>query len=298
MTNAGDNCFFQLGEACQLYLAVRDDSHLSDVKERIESLWLIYKPYADKQFLEDARFQFHQRTWELYLGSVLIEHGLIPKKVSDEGPEFCVEVEGRKVWIEAIAPELGKGGDAVPPVPVGLKIATRVPEREIVLRLTNALNVKFEKYKRDAKKGIVSPRDCYVIAINGHHASGGRPEADPPYLFQAALGFGSIVATFDVETGAMGEWRYEWREQIFKKSGAAVPTNAFLSKEYSGISAVLYGPEDILNVPSEIGSEMFCLHNPLAAVRLPLGAFKLGREFWCNLETGKVEHKDWNLATS
>src|SRR5437879_13909766 len=123
---AKESPFFLPGSASEPYAAVRDCAHLAHIREQIERLWLIYEPYADKHFLDESRCQFHQRTWELYVGCTLIQHGFVPKKVSDEGPEFYVEIGGKKIWIEAIAPEPGQGPDAVPPPPSGGVIPQQV----------------------------------------------------------------------------------------------------------------------------------------------------------------------------
>ncbi|MGH2500849.1 MAG: hypothetical protein ACRDF0_12290, partial [Candidatus Limnocylindria bacterium] len=180
---------FQPGPASGSYEAVRDCAHLVHVKERIEALWSIYAPFADLQFLDDAKHQFHQRTWEMYVGCVLIRHGLVPKKVSDKGPEFYAEIGGKKVWIEAVAAEPGQGPDAVPSISFHSEALQPVPEQEILLRLTNALDVKWRKYMEDVGKGIIHADDCYVIVLNGWRASNGRPEPSGiPYLFKAVLG--------------------------------------------------------------------------------------------------------------
>lgn len=287
--------FFQPGLASEPYEAVRDCAHRIHLKERIEALWSIYAPYADLQFLDDAKHQFHQRTWEMYVGCVLIQHRLEPKKVSDQGPEFYIVIGGKKVWIEAIAAEPGQGPDAVPPLPNNPEVAQPVPEKEILLRLTNALDVKWKKYTNDVGKGIIHADDCYVIALNGWGASNGRPEPNGiTYLFKAVLGFGDSVVFFDPENQTPPKSSYQWRDQLVKKSGSPVSTTAFLSAAYEGINAILYGHEDICNVPSVIGSEMFCLHNPHAKNPLPSGAFRFGTEYRYDLTTGKIEHQDWS----
>ena len=56
---------------------------------------------------KDARKHFLERYWEMYLTVALIGSGFVPKRVGNTGPEFFIEVEARRFWVEAIA--LGPG---------------------------------------------------------------------------------------------------------------------------------------------------------------------------------------------
>jgi hypothetical protein len=42
-------------------------------REKLDKLWIKYEPYADKHFLDQVRTNFHQRSWEMYVGNVLLE---------------------------------------------------------------------------------------------------------------------------------------------------------------------------------------------------------------------------------
>lgn len=275
------------------YEAVRDAPHLADVREFIECLWLRYELYADKHFLDDAKRQFHQRTWELYVGCVLLQQGFDINKVSNAGPEFFIEIGGEKIWIEAIAPEAGQGADSVPPLLFGAKIVQPTPEEQILLRFTHALSTKLEKYQADLQKGLIGPEDCYVIAINGYRALDGRADPGVPYVIKAVLAVGGLVVSFDPKGSEPDEVFYKRRTQVVKKGGTPVPTKAFLSAEYAGISGLLYSPRDIVNVKHPLGSEMFYLHNPLTKNPVHRGAFRFCREYWYSLETEQMEHRDW-----
>lgn len=148
--------FFESGPASDpSYVAVRDAPHLSEHKEFIEQLWADYWPPSDAHFLRESTIQFHQRTWELYLWHVLKMYGHDPRKSGPKGPDMWFQVDGRKVWVEAIAPQRGTGPDAVPAIrtinemiAAGEEpIAQPVPEEKILLRLTQALDDKRKKYE-------------------------------------------------------------------------------------------------------------------------------------------------------
>ena len=70
--------FFSDGPAQdKAYVVCRDSQWRGDIREMIEGLWRRYQPYCpDLHFLSDARSHFAQRTWELYLASVLLDAGI------------------------------------------------------------------------------------------------------------------------------------------------------------------------------------------------------------------------------
>jgi type I restriction enzyme S subunit len=163
MTDAAD--FFLAGKCMDLgYKNVRDLPHHEDVRLFIQALWESYAPLADAHFREDAKNHFLARFWEMYLAVALSKRGLTLVRSAGEGPEFYFENRGKRVWIEAVAPGPGVGADRVPEPECG--VASAVPTEKILLRFTNALVEKREKYKAACSKGIVSVSDAYVLAIN------------------------------------------------------------------------------------------------------------------------------------
>jgi hypothetical protein len=103
------NSFFLPGDDCDPgYLNIQRLPFVLPAKQYVERLWRTYAPYADRHFREDARRHFHQRYWEMYLAVTLMDAGFSLIKQADEGPEFSIEIEGRRVWVEAIAPDGGQ----------------------------------------------------------------------------------------------------------------------------------------------------------------------------------------------
>ena len=63
-----------------LYILNRDSECRDDVREFVEQLWLRHEPYCgDANFLDEARRQFQQFTWQMYIGACLLEAGLSQK---------------------------------------------------------------------------------------------------------------------------------------------------------------------------------------------------------------------------
>lgn len=96
-----------------------ESRHEQQLNELIESLWATYEPYADPDFPQSFARDVDGRFWGLYLylGCTLLEAGraLLPvdkrRRVGGQ-PDLCVVEEGRRIWIEAIAP------DEATPVPI------------------------------------------------------------------------------------------------------------------------------------------------------------------------------------
>lgn len=146
---------FQPGAAPDpAYCNLRDLEHNEELKAFCESLWQRYSPYADRHFLAEIRTQFNQRFWEMYLGVAILNHGYKLHRVGDHGPEFGIDINGRRYWLEAITPTSGEGPDAVPPLEYGARAARRVPQEQIILRITSALATKRAKWARDLANAL------------------------------------------------------------------------------------------------------------------------------------------------
>lgn len=49
-------------------------SALEERKDFFDSLYEVYEPYSDEGFLKDVQIQFHQRSWEMYLGAMMFRN--------------------------------------------------------------------------------------------------------------------------------------------------------------------------------------------------------------------------------
>jgi hypothetical protein len=278
---------FSPGPASEPYEAIRDASHLADVKAFLEDLWTQYAPYADRHFLTEIRKenQFYQRLWELHLGCVLLHQRYQLTQVSDQGPDFLLRFEHKNVWIEAITPGAGTGNDAVPPLQWNSGECQEVPQEQILLRFTQAVDAKWKKYKEYVEKSIIEPDDCYIIAISGCYWHTPMGDNDIPYIIRAVLPFGTAMVGFGREPDDSVEGGYSYREHIQKQGGAPVSTKMFLNEEYADISAIIHSEENLINIPQPLGKDYFLyLHNPLAKNKLPRGAFKFCKEYWYLLD--------------
>jgi type I restriction enzyme S subunit len=268
-------------------------------KDWIEKLWKQYAPYADSHFIEDFKRQFAERSWELYLGATLLNRGFRLGRHNNAGPDFDVQNNKgeRLTWIEATVTEKGKGKDRVPEMIY--EIAIDVPEEEMLLRVSNALDEKFKRYQTELTNGVVKDNEPYVIAVNRSPLN----HVDPglPLILKALFGIGHqalrIIAGGVRQTKPESFWTN--RPKIGKRSGKDVPMLFFDDPTYSGISAIVYCADSILNSPrisQEMGENFVAIHNPLAKNLLPEGFFPFGDEYKAEGEYVKKirEGKKWN----
>ncbi|MGB8600179.1 MAG: hypothetical protein WCE88_11915, partial [Burkholderiales bacterium] len=178
------------------YVNARDRADCSKYRKFVEQLWARYQPLADTHFRDDARNHFLQRFWEMYLAVVLMERGHQLQRGGDEGPEFFSMIGSKRVWFEAIAPNGGTGSDKVPNDNVYSEVYS-VPTEKILLRFTNALSEKREKYKTALDKRIISSEDFYILAVNSRGIPNGWDGNRLPYYLQAFLPIGPLTLEID-----------------------------------------------------------------------------------------------------
>jgi len=273
------------------YKAIRDDDRGKEYKKDIEYLWKAYAPYADSHFLSDARLHFQERFWEMYLGNTFLDNQFKISAGTSKGPEFYFDIDGRKCWIEAIAPGPGNGPDAVPEMEHGKTIANRVPSNEIILRLRSAIFDKQKAYLRSLEDGIIQENDLYVLAINSKRIRPCIGGDELPYIVKAVYPFGNLVAVFNKNTSQIVDTHHEYREKIKKSSGSVVDTDIFLKKEYSGIRGGIYSEVDAVNRPQKLGSDFRLVHNLMSKNPLPKGSFKFGVEYW--VRNDELNFRSW-----
>ncbi|MBF0472783.1 MAG: hypothetical protein HQK91_07250 [Nitrospirae bacterium] len=122
--------------------------HEDNRKEIFDTLWRVFKDYADSHFLKQYKTQFHQRTWEMYVGYLLLQNNFKIKPL-DKGPDFIVD---DRAYIECVTCSHGDTANpySVPHMPVSTIDDVRVydvPVNEMILRITQALSEKYQKYQ-------------------------------------------------------------------------------------------------------------------------------------------------------
>jgi len=293
------SALFRPGDAPDVaYCNLRDSDHCVEWKAFCEALWRRYAPYADAHFLDEIRIQFHQRFWEMYLAVTFLERGyeLHRHKGKGAGPEFGIDIDGKRHWFDAIAPKPGDGPDAVPQLEYDRKEASHVPQEQIILRIMSALAAKRAKWRKDLESGRVSATDGFIVAINDRAIRWAWLGGDMPYVVKGLYGFGNLAVSFDRRTLEIIQSRHEHRPTIAKASGTGVSTQPFAAHECPEVSAVLYSSVDAANFPDVRGADFLILHNDEPNVPLPRGALRFYREYWIDGE--HLIMKDWSASES
>lgn len=262
------------------YVALSTMTTRPEIRSWLETIWNQYEPYADSNFPNEFKKQFNQRSWELYVGAVLLNRGYVLGEHKDAGPDFKIPYEDRNVWIEAISVEKGTGKDRVPEMENGK--CMDVPEKEMLLRLTAGLGEKYLKYISYLKNDYVGSKDPFVIAIDRSPLE--HVDAQIPLIFKCLFAIGHQVLFIKRvhSNTTTDESMWSARHKLNKLSGSEVGMLMFRDSSYEGISAVVYCPWSITNSSKELdrlGESFVIIHNPYAKNPLPDNFFKFG-ETW------------------
>lgn len=268
----------------------RESLHLREQDAAfVESLWTRYRLFAENGSV--ARFKNPASTqamfWEMYLTCVLLQEGhevvCLPEPDGGRcGPDMLVQDGNRRIWFEAHAPELGDGPDGVPIHPPDGQ-CRNVPDREMTLRFTSSIRAKtaaFRRYLGDNRSGV-RPDDAMIIATSGGKMPLRYLEADPPRVVKAVLPFGNAMAIYDRARAQPVGWSHEYRPEIARVGGPAVPTAFFDDRDNSCISAIVFSymtPWPV-EVPPVLGHDLIVIHNPNAIVPIRRGFISVGQEY-------------------
>jgi len=242
---------------------------VQDRRDRFNSLWPQFEPYADRHFLTDIKLQFHQRTWEMYVGNVFLKNNL--QIVSDEmGPDFLVNSGGKNIYVECIAPNTGDKGSpySVPELKVGREIASvqDVPFDKMILRITQAINEKRQKYLGWIGKDWFKQDIPYVIAINSGAMRFPQNYLGIPLVIKALFGLEFLQVNQNRQSS------FTWRNDI-PKGDSSVSVTYFANDSFKEVSGVIFSDKAVLNHPDEIGDDCIFINNPYASNPCPADCF-------------------------
>lgn len=228
---------------------------------------------------------YWQQLSEILLGHALLEAGLALTP-SHNGPDFLIEHEGQRIWIEVICPE-----------PMGVPQSWysppsfEYPHDAILLRWTSAIKAKAEKLLGNIQKGtagyiqkgVVCTKDAYVIAVNGPLLSkrGFRSITGIsllPYAVEAAFSVGPIQSMIDLNTMKSFGSEHQHRPLVKRLKGKDVPADTFLDPAFRPVSAIWAADIDESWAVGYM-QPMAIVHNPEAISRLPLGLLPSHHEY-------------------
>jgi hypothetical protein len=158
------------------------------------------------------------------------------------------------------------------------------PDKQILIRLTNALDTKRRKHQEYRCKSWVADEDPYIVAVNGAEVPySSSDDDDVPYIVQALWGVGpTAVHIEDWETSQISAPFRLPRLEVTKRSGSKVSTALFLTRDYKGVSAVLFSSVDVYEgdrLP-KLGADFILCPNPNARNPIPIDWLRTAREAW------------------
>lgn len=234
---------------------------------------------------------FWQQLSEVLLADQLRKAGL-PLLHAAAGPDFLIEVDGQRTWVEVICPTpAGIPAEWLAPTPEFPEIRVRtLPDEAVLLRWTSAIKEKAEKLLGTADgrragylaKGIVAPEDAYVVAINGRLLRGDWPDiigiSQYPFAAEATLCVGPYEVRLNRETlETVGEG-LQHRPTVLNANGAPVPADTFFDPRFAPVSAIWATDVDE-NLIFDQRRPMAIVHNPIASRPLPVGLLPAQQEY-------------------
>lgn len=276
--------FDQAGQnSSSIYRRLRDTDDAGDMEQRsyIDQLWTRTKPYLDSNFSSAFARDPQQRYWELRLAAALLDTGYILELNGEGRPDIATRLpSGERLWIEAVAPTLGAPNNPDRPpelIPDG-KFRS-VPIDQILMRYTQAIREKRDRFRVYRDAGVVNPEDRCVIALN----SGGLwPHVEGvglPRVLNAVYPLGNERVILDNKTGKILRVEREYRGEILRGNGANIPLTAFLDPEYAQISGIIADTARVTGWHQQGNQRFVSVNNPTTTAALPSGFFKLGTEY-------------------
>jgi hypothetical protein len=265
------------------YVHIRDSKYCEDHRRYLDAAWGVFREHADDEFVTEFRSpgQFQGRAWELRIAWTLRDIGLAfrgPKP----GPDFVISVGGGPLYIEATAPRATDG--LLANYEAAARFGARVPDEEIILRYTGAIEEKMRKLAGYHSKGIVRPEDPFVIALSGANIPQSSIEEWPfPRILKPLFAIGEPYLAVPIGGGAEPTSGIHRREERKTANGGPVPCAMFLENGHRRLSAVIFSPWDIKNRPESYGkppgNDFLVVHNPYALNPMPEGTVPRGCEW-------------------
>lgn len=278
--------FFTAGPARDAaYTNLRDlpEDRVGKYRCFVEYLWRRYQGNEDANFLSNARDHFDQRFWEMYLWVALVDLGFEPHKENDAGPDYYIELDGVRYWVEAVCPMRGSNPDAIPEEQYDLE-CRNVPVDKIMLTFTNAISKKTRKHREDIEKKRVSSSDGYILAISSAGLPiSARVDSDIPYIVRACYGIGNMAIPINVMSMEMGEPHYQEKIECNKHNGVPVSLVSLRQNGDPLLSGIIYSAATCTSLDCRPGGDFHFLANASADVSVPWDKFSCMKRWrFCN----------------
>jgi len=238
---------------------------IKERKEKFDALWKIFEPYKDSHFLEQYKTQFHQRTWEMYVGCLLLRNNLKIKSL-DEGPDFIID---DKEYIECVTCTGGDKDrpDSVPEMFVAhtsneIRVQD-VPVDQMIMRMTSVIKDKHEIHQ---KRTNIDKNRPFIVAVNSGILTYPQDYLGIPLIIKALFGLQFL------QIDQNGNQSFSWRQEA-KKANSLIPVNNFTNNLYKEISGIIFSDKYVYDYHDKIGEDCIFINNPFAKTPVDLIRF-------------------------
>jgi hypothetical protein len=258
----------------QGYLSLRAAEYPQEaaIKQALEAMWLRYEPYADADFAAGFARDPEGRFWEMHLGCALLDAGKtlqaqVNRADGQGNPDLCVIDGDRRIWIEAIAPELGDGADQVPDLFVMEGVAQPQPLRQVHLRITSGLWTKTQKLQRYRADGVIGEQDVCLVAVGGGRFALQAAGEEFPTALSAVYPIGNAFVRINRDNLQVVVHGYE-RNEVIERAGNNVRRTAFFDETFADVSGLIWSRASVGNM-DRAARPLALIHNHVARNRMP-----------------------------
>ncbi|MDD5359603.1 MAG: hypothetical protein PHI02_04995 [Sulfurovaceae bacterium] len=241
-------------------------------KDFYQKLYALYQKNEceEKNFLDGVKKQWYPRIWEMYFTCQLAELGFDISCPKGNAPDIKLKIGDQVIWIECTV--ISKGKDAVIEHEDGE--VHELNDEDYILRITSALNSKYNQIQTHKKSRIIGKNDIVLIAINtGELQLAEIAQTDYPLIHKALYGIGNMEWNVSKD-----EVKNTQRQKITKKT-TEIKTNLFTTKEYKNISGVIFSDWKTIQIEKKLKDDFELTHNLFAKNKLTKGTFKIGIEY-------------------
>ncbi len=224
------------------------------------------RPYLDRDFDKKFNTERLSRESELIIGHELMKnrYQLKKKETGIKGPDFLLEYNGQRIWVEVIATREGshpKYKDNEETFDYKGVLGGGMKELDVdncKLNIAGSVRNKMKQFNEYVKDKVVAEKDIRIICVNVTDVGAGSKNC--PDMASVVYGIEEIWWV-DTKTHDSG---VDFRKQkpIVKKTGKEIDMGLFVQDEYKGIDGILWFEYELGTIiPENCEIQFYANHN-------------------------------------
>jgi hypothetical protein len=290
---------FQGDGTDEIYWNVKNRSEYADVKSYLNELYNEYVGKLDKDFISQFIADCKSCIWELVLTHYFESNNIACAARQANYPDFCVNISGKEIYIEATAVSAGENEPDLIWMPerTDKPQTRRIHKHPIQRRIISVINAKKQQYDKWLKSENIDPCVPFIIAISLSKIMRINYATDPMSIIGSVLGIGDLVVPLSVgdKDGMVEDLDayYQYEDGVRNHNGALINKNIFLEGG-ENISAILISkinysdPVEFFLLKEEKNvNDLMLVHNPTA--KNPLQHKLLQVQYEYILDSGEIK---------